>query len=93
MLEGQEYAKAVVIFEQFRDKFRKKYFGSSPIVHLLAEYLFNKGTQRDRKTAMNLNKKIKSTGVPRDIKVFVRRFMKTHGIDELKVYGRKSKRL
>lgn len=93
MLEGQEYAKAVVIFEQFRGKFLKKYFGSSPIVHLLAEYLFNKGTQRDRKTAMNLNKKIKSNGVPRDIKVFVRRFMKTHGIDELKVYGRKSKRL
>ena len=91
MLEGQEYAKAVIIFEQFRDKFLKKYFGSSPIVHLLAEYLFNKGTQRDRQTAMNLNKKIKSNGVPGDIKSFVRRFMKTHGIDELKVYGRKSK--
>lgn len=92
MLEGQEYAKAVIIFEQFRDKFLKKYFGSSPIVHLLAEYLFNKGTQRDRQTAMSLNKKIKSNGVPGDIKSFVRRFMKTHGIDELKVYGRKSKR-
>ena len=92
MLEGQEYAKAVTIFDQCRDKFLKKYFGSSPIVHLLAEYLFNKGTQRDRQTAMSLNKKIKSNGVPKDIKSFVRRFMKTHGIDELKVYGRKSKR-
>ena len=58
---------------------------------LIAEYLFNRGTQRDRQTAMSLNKKIKSNGVPRDIKGFVRRFMKTHGIDELKVYGRKSK--
>jgi len=57
MLEGQEYAKAVIIFERFRDKFLKKYFGSSPIVHLLAEYLLSKGTQRDRQTAMSLNKK------------------------------------
>ena len=37
------------------------------------------------------NKKIKSNGAPRDVKGFVRRFMRTHGIDELKVYGRKSK--
>ena len=89
ILETQEYSKAPDVFKEFRDRFMAKYFGRSRIIQLLAEYLLNKGTKKDRRTAISFNKTIKSNGVPIDTKAFVRNFMTQHNIKESKVYGKK----
>ena len=89
ILETQKYSKAADVFKEFRDSFMAKYFDSSRIIQLLAEYLLNKGTNRDRRTAMSLKKTVKSNGVPIDTKAFVRSFMTLHNIKGSKVYVKK----
>jgi curved DNA-binding protein CbpA len=89
--ETQEQSKASDVFKRFRDSFLIKYFGSSIIIQLLAEYLLNKGKKSEREKAMRLNKSIKLNGMPRDAKAFVRDFMKKHNIKESEVYGKKPK--
>ena len=91
VLETQEQSKASDVFKRFRDSFLIKYFGSSIIIQLLAEYLLNKGKKSEREKAMRLNKSIKLNGMPRDAKAFVREFMKKHSINESEVYGKKPK--
>ena len=91
VLETQEQSKASDVFKRFRDSFLIKYFGSSIIIQLLAEYLLNKGKKSEREKAMRLNKSIKLNGMPRDAKAFVREFMKKHSINESEVYGKKTK--
>ena len=76
VLETQELSKASDVFKRFRDSFLIKYFGSSIIIQLLAEYLLNKDKKSEREKAMRLNKSIKLNGMPRDAKAFVRELLK-----------------
>ena len=91
VLETQEQSKVYDVFKRFRDRFLIKYFSSSNIIQLLAEYLLNKGERSQREKAMRLNKSIKLNGIPKDAKAFVRDFMKKHNIKESEVYGKKPK--
>tara|TARA_Y100000589_G_scaffold132621_1_gene126581 strand:- start:1964 stop:2710 length:747 start_codon:yes stop_codon:yes gene_type:complete len=91
VLETQEQSKAYDVFKRFRGRFLIKYFSSSNIIQLLAEYLLNKGERSQREKAMRLNKFIKLNGMPKDAKAFVRAFMKKHNIKESEVYGKRSK--
>jgi len=91
VLETHEQSKAYDVFKQFRGRFLIKYFSSSNIIQLLAEYLLNKGERSQREKAMRLNKSIKLNGIPKDAKVFVRAFMKKHNIKESDVYGKRPK--
>ena len=77
VLETHEQSKAYDVFKQFRGRFLIKYFSSSNIIQLLAEYLLNKGERSQREKAMCLNKSIKLNGIPKDAKGFVRDFMKS----------------
>ena len=91
VLETQEQSKVYDVFKRFRGRFLIKYFSSSNIIQLLAEYLLNKGERSQREKAMRLNKSIKLNGIPKDAKAFVRDFMKKHNIKESEVYGKKPK--
>ena len=91
VLETQEQSKVYEVFKRFRGRFLIKYFSSSNIIQLLAEYLLNKGERSQREKAMRLNKSIKLNGIPKDAKAFVRDFMKKHNIKESEVYGKKPK--
>ena len=69
----QEQSKIYDIFKRFRGRFLIKYFSSSNIIQLLAEYLLNKGERSQREKAMRLNKSIKLNGIPKDAKSFCKR--------------------
>ena len=88
VLETQEQSKASDVFKGF-EMFLIKYFGSSIIIQLLAEYLLNKGKKSEREKAMRLNKSIKLNGMPRDAKAFVREFMKKHSIKDQRYMEKK----
>jgi hypothetical protein len=91
VLETQEQSKVYDVLKRFRDRFLIKYFSSSNIIQLLAEYLLSKGERSPREKAMRLNKSIKLNGIPKDAKAFVRAFMKKHSIKESEVYGKRAK--
>ena len=55
ILETQEQSKVYEVFKRFRGRFLIKYFSSSNIIQLLAEYLLNKGERSQREKAMHLN--------------------------------------
>ena len=86
--ETQEQSKVYYVFKRFGGRFLIKYFSSSNIIQLLAEYLLNKGERSQRENAMRLNKSIKLNGIPKDAKALVRDFMNKHNIKESEVYGK-----